>query len=126
MRVGTVNGEEVPVYFPPVVDSRVVEGGVASPGPAVRAHAVLPAQCEVTSLSSLSSHLMRRLRRALLFLLTAQCMGASPVRWQGVAARPGSLTSRSLTLSVSDLLRASTSPVLALLRSLSPPVSDLT
>ena len=80
LRVGPVYGEEVSVYFPPVVDSRVVEGGVASPGPAVGAHAVLPAQCEVTSLSSLISHLMRRLRRALLSSLQ-QHQGRSHQAW---------------------------------------------
>ena len=69
---------------------------------------------------------MRRLRRDVLFLLTAQCMGASPVRWQGVEARPGSLASLSLTSWLEDLLRANTQPVLALLLSLSPPVRDLT
>ena len=62
----------------------------------------------------------------MLFLLTAQCMGASPVRWQGVEARPGSLASLSLTSWLEDLLRANTQPVLALLLSLSPPVRDLT
>ena len=44
-------GEEVSVYFPPVVDSSVVQGRIASPGPGVGADPVLPSQPEVTSLT---------------------------------------------------------------------------
>ena len=52
VRVSSVYGEEVPVYFPPVVDSSVVQGRVATPGLGVGAHTVLPSQSQVTDLTS--------------------------------------------------------------------------
>ena len=51
LRVGPVYGEKVSVYFPPVVDSSVVKGRIASPGPGVGAHPVLPGQSQVSSLT---------------------------------------------------------------------------